>query len=87
MEISFNIEEGKRVTLKGMIGDSPRVVTAKKMHAIYRQEEIIFAAECFIMGTNDGTNKQYLPDIQRILHKHKRVFEPIPSRKPPDRGF
>jgi hypothetical protein len=31
MEISFNTEEGKRVTLKGMTRDSPRVVTAKKM--------------------------------------------------------
>ena len=40
-----------------------------------------------IMDTNDGTNKQYRPNIQRILHKHKRVFEPIPPGKPPDRGF
>jgi hypothetical protein len=30
MEMSFNTEEGKRVTLKGMTGDSPRIVTAKK---------------------------------------------------------
>jgi hypothetical protein len=87
MEMSFNTEEGKRVMLKGMTGDSPRVVTAKKMHAIFRREEIVFAVECFIMDTNDGTNKQYPPNIQRILHKHKRVFEPIPPGKPPDRGF
>ena len=57
MEMSFNTEEGKRVMLKGMTGDSPRVVTAKKMHAIFRREEIVFAVECFIMDTNDGTNK------------------------------
>jgi hypothetical protein len=87
MEMSFNTEEGKRVTLKGMTRDSPRVVTVKKMHAIFRREEIVYAVECFIMDTNDGTNKQYPPDIQRILHKHKRVFEPIPPGQPPDRGF
>jgi hypothetical protein len=87
MEMSFNTEEGRRVTLKGMTGDSPRVVTIKKMHAIFRREEIVYAVECFIMDTKDETNKQYPPDIQRILNKHKRVFEPIPPGKPPDRGF
>jgi hypothetical protein len=36
MEMSFNTDEEKRVTLKGMTGDSPRIVTMKKMHAIFR---------------------------------------------------
>jgi hypothetical protein len=44
MEMSFNTEEGKRVTLKGMTRDSPRIVTTKKMHAIFRREEIAYAA-------------------------------------------
>jgi hypothetical protein len=87
MEMSFNTEEGKRVTLKGMTRDSPRVVTTKKKHAIFRQEEIVFAVEFFIMDTIDGTNKQYPLDIQRILHKHKRVFEPIPPEQHPNKGF
>jgi len=87
MEMSFNTEEGKRVTLKGMTGDSPRVVTAKKMHAIFRCEEVAYAAECFIMETSDGKNKQCPPNIQRILHRHKKVFEPIPPGQPPDRRF
>jgi hypothetical protein len=30
MEMSFNTEEGKRITLKGMTGEAPRVVTTKK---------------------------------------------------------
>jgi hypothetical protein len=36
MEMSFKTKEGKRVTHKGMTGDSPRIVTTKKMHAIFR---------------------------------------------------
>jgi hypothetical protein len=60
MEMSFNIEEGKRVMLKGMTGDSPRVVTAKKMHAIFRREEVAYAAECFVMEASDGS-KQAIP--------------------------
>jgi hypothetical protein len=87
MEIPFNTEEGKRDMLKGMTGESPRVVTTKKMHAIFRREDIFFAVEYFIMDKNDGTNKQYPPYIQRILHKHKWVFEPIPLGKSPERGF
>jgi hypothetical protein len=57
------------------------------MHAIFKQEEIVYAAECFNMDTKGETNKPYPPDIQKILHKHKRVFEPIPLGQPPDRGF
>jgi hypothetical protein len=82
MEMSFNTEEGKRVTLKGMTGDSPRIVTVKKMHAIFRREEIAYATQCFIMDTKGETNKPYPLDIQKILYKHKRVFEPIPLGQP-----
>jgi hypothetical protein len=45
MEMSFNTDEGKRVTLKGMTWDSPRIVIAKKMHAIFKREEIAYAVE------------------------------------------
>jgi len=56
MKISYNTKEWKRVTLKGMTGDSPRVLKAKKMHAIFRRDEIVYVVECFIMDTNDGRN-------------------------------
>jgi hypothetical protein len=39
------------------------------------------------MEASSGEHKQYPPDMQRILHKHKRVFESIPPGQPPDRGF
>jgi hypothetical protein len=78
MEMSFNTDEGKRVTLKGMAGDSPRIVTAKKMHTIFRREEIAYSIECFILDTKEEPHKPYPPDIQKILSKHKRVFDPIP---------
>jgi hypothetical protein len=87
MEMSFNSDEGKRVMLKGITGDSPRIVTAKKMHAIFRREEIAYAAECFILDTKEEPHKPYPLDIQKILRKHKRVFDPIPPGQPPDRGF
>jgi hypothetical protein len=70
-----------------MNGEAPRVVTANKMNAIFRREEITYAVECFVMEAQGEVPKQYPPDIQRILHKHGKVFEPIPPGKPPDRGF
>jgi hypothetical protein len=44
MEMSFNGENGKRVTLKGMSGNAPRVVTTKRMEAIFRREDVVYAA-------------------------------------------
>jgi hypothetical protein len=36
MEMSFNSGEGKRVTLKGMTKNAPRVVSTKSMEEIFR---------------------------------------------------
>jgi hypothetical protein len=38
MEMSFNGENGKRATLKGMSGNAPRVVRSKRM------EDIVYVA-------------------------------------------
>ena len=43
MEMSFNSEEGKRVTLKGMTENVPRVVSAKRMEAMFRREDVTYA--------------------------------------------
>jgi len=37
------------------------------------------------MDTKGETSNPYPLDIQKILHRHKRVFEPIPPGQPPDR--
>jgi hypothetical protein len=88
MEMSFNGENGKRVTLKGMSGNAPRVVTTKCMEAIFRREDVVYAAECLISVQLDKEgHPQYSHDIQRIIDTHSKVFEPIPPGQPPDRGF
>lgn len=57
MEMSFNKDKGKKITLKGMTGNSPRVVTAKKMHVIFKHEEVAYTPECFIMEIGNGEPK------------------------------
>jgi hypothetical protein len=44
MEMSFTKENGKKVVLRGMIGNTLRVVTTKHMEAIFRREDIVYAA-------------------------------------------
>jgi hypothetical protein len=74
--------------LRGMTGNSARVVTAKRMEAIFRREEIVYIAECKVSTRVDDKGKvHYTREIKRILDKHQKVFGPIPPGVPPDRGF
>jgi hypothetical protein len=41
--MSFTEENGKKVVLRGMTGNTPRVVTSKCMEAIFRREDIAYA--------------------------------------------
>jgi hypothetical protein len=88
LEMSFSGENGKRVTLRGMTSNAPRVVIAKRMEAIFRREDIVFATECLISVQVDKEgHPHYSHDIQKIIDSHSKVFEPIPLGPPPDRGF
>jgi hypothetical protein len=88
MEMSFTEENGEKVVLRGMTGNTPRVVTTKRMDAIFRREDIAYALECRISVRVDQKGEtHYSPEIQRIINKHNNVFGPIPPGAPPDRGF
>jgi hypothetical protein len=88
MEMSFTEEGGRKVVLRGMIGNSAKVVTAKRMEAIFKREEIVYAAECKISARMDKQgNVHYTPEIKEIIDKHSKVFGPIQPGVPPDRGF
>jgi hypothetical protein len=43
--------------------------------------------EFFFMEASSGEHKKYPPYMQRILHKHKIIFESIPPGQPLDRGI
>jgi hypothetical protein len=78
MEMSFTEESGKKVVLRGMSGNTPRVVTTKRMEAIFRREDIVYVAECRISVRVDKKGEiHYSPEIQRIIDKHSKVFGPV----------
>jgi hypothetical protein len=80
MEMSFTEENGKKVVLRGITGNTPRVVTAKRMEAIFRREDIAYATECRISVRVDKKGEtHYSPEIQRVIDRHNKVFEPIPT--------
>jgi hypothetical protein len=88
MEMYFTEESGKKVVLRGMSGNTARVVTTKRMETIFRREDIVYVVECRISVRVDKKGRgHYAPDIQRIIEKHSKVFGPIPRGVPPDRGF
>jgi hypothetical protein len=45
MEMSFTEENGRKVFLRGMLGNIARLVTTKHMEAIFIREEIVYALE------------------------------------------
>jgi hypothetical protein len=54
-----------------MTGNSARVVTTKRMEAIFRREEIVYAVECKISTRVDEKGKvHYTPKNKIILDKH-----------------
>jgi hypothetical protein len=88
MEMSFTEASRRKVVLRGMIGNSAKVVTIERMEAIFRREEIVYVAECEISARVEKKGKiHYAPDIHRIIDKHSKFFGAIPPGVPPDRGF
>jgi hypothetical protein len=88
MEMFFREESGRKVVLRGMFGNTTRVVTTKHMEAIFRIDEIVYAIECKISACVDKKGKvHYALEIHGIIDKHTKVFGPIPPGVPPDRGF
>jgi hypothetical protein len=88
MEMYFTEESGRKVVLRGMSGNTAKVVTTKRMEAIFRREEIVYVVECKISARVDKKGKiHYALEIQRIIDKHSKVFGPIRPGVPPDRGF
>jgi hypothetical protein len=48
-----------------MTGNFARVVTTKRMEAIFRREEIVYATECRILALVDEKGKvHYTPEIK-----------------------
>jgi hypothetical protein len=79
MEMSFTKENGEKVVLMGMTGNTSRVVTSKHMEAIFRREYIDYVAKCRISVRVDKKGEtHYSPKIQIIIDKNNKAFEPIP---------
>ena len=68
MEMSFTEESGRKVVLRGMSGNTDRVVTTKRMEPIFKREEIVYAVECRISVRVDKEGKaHYAPCYPRFL--------------------
>ena len=58
------------------------------MEEVLRQDDIEWAAECFVTFRKPSKNNtQHPTNIQALLQKHEKVFRDLPAGRPPDRGF
>ena len=88
MDFTF-VVDGKKVVLQGMANEGPKEVSAHRMEAILRQDDVAWVAQCFISA--EPIKGQQTPpwddDLQKILSDHDKVFIDIPSDIPPHQGF
>lgn len=88
MEMEFTVENGKRVVLRDMSNDAPKIVRYKKMEIIFRNGDVSLEANFFITTHKPSDNNQnYHVYILSLLRKHDQDFEEIPLERPPKRGF
>jgi hypothetical protein len=88
MRMEFQDKGGQRVILRGMSTSAPGIVCNQRMEALFKHRDMACAAKCLItMEKPSHDRQQYLADIQALLGKHERVFEPLLAGRPPDKGF
>jgi hypothetical protein len=75
------------VVLRGMNTYPPKVVTAKKMEAVMRRDDIARVVEFHISVQRTKGGEPNRPrEIQDLFQGHD-VFGNVPSGRPPNRGF
>lgn len=80
MQLEFMDGEWK-IELKALPNGGPRVVSAHRMEAILRHDDIRWAAQCFVSTKSSPRgNQQHHIDIQSMLDKHKGSFRRHPFR-------
>jgi hypothetical protein len=88
MTMKFFTPGGKQVVLRGMANNAPTVVSNKRMEAIFKHVDVVYATQCFITSQTDNEGRrQYHADMKDLLSRHDKVFGQIPLGRPPDRGF
>jgi hypothetical protein len=71
-----------------MLIGAPRIMSNQCMEALFRHGDVACVVECLItMEKPSQDHQHYHADIQKLLGKHERVFEPLPTGRPLDRGF
>jgi hypothetical protein len=59
MMMEFRDEEGRRVVLRGMTIDLPRIVSTKKMEAVLRHRNIAWETQCLITTKKTTEGRQH----------------------------
>jgi hypothetical protein len=76
MEMSFTEEGGKKVVLWGMTGNATKVVTTKRMEAIFRRDEIVYGSHlqfaCQLL--DEQVQDEDFKVINDLIYYKDRIF-------------
>ena len=88
MDFTF-VVDGKKVVLLGIENEGLKEVSGHRMDAIFRHDDVGWAALCFV--SVEPIKGQRTPpqddDLQNILSKHDKVYIDIPPSILPRQGF
>jgi hypothetical protein len=88
MEMRFNTTNDKKVVLRGMSNDGPKIVPTKRIEALFRHGDVLCVAECLITAHENVEDRQHHHvDIKALLSKREKLFGHIPPGRSPNRGF
>ena len=86
LKIHFE-HKGEEITLEGVLDGSAKLVSCKRIERILWHGRGEWVAQCLVLNKSTPLESTIHIDIETIIRKHRRVFEEIPPRLPPKRGF
>ena len=73
--MEFQGLDRKWVVFRGMNTYPPKPVSLQRMEVVLRQDDIEWAAKCFVIfRKHPENNTQHLDGIHALLQKHEKVF-------------
>jgi hypothetical protein len=88
VELEFKAANGRKLVLRGMSNDAPRIISTKRMEVIFRHGDVAYEVEFLVTTQNPSSSiHSHHVEIHTLLIKHDQVFGNIPLGRPPKRGF
>ena len=85
--IKFNWQ-GQKYKLQGFQAPATQIVSSQQMKKIIRKGATAYLLQCSQMEAQETKGENAKPSkIQELIQKHKKVFQDLPMKLPPERNI